>query len=122
MLTDVTESLSPDDILERNPAATVVVGADGRITYWNRAATELLGYSSEEALGQDWEELAVPTEQAELRKELVKQIAQGGASCFIADRRKKDATTVSVSIMMDSGTGDDAGSVYLTLRSADSAV
>ena len=110
------------DVLEHHPAATVVVGADGRITTWNRAATDLFGYDADEAVGKDYESLLVPDDQAELRRELVKQIAEGGSACYTADRKHRDGHLVAVSAVMDAGTDDTAGTVYLTFRKANRMV
>lgn len=115
---------SPDtfDILDRSSAATIVVGADGRVVVWNRAATDLLGYESDEAIGQDYETLVVPADQTELRKKLVRQIVGGESACFVAGRRHKDGHVVSLSIVMDSGNGSDAGVIFLSLRDASRTV
>jgi len=107
-----------EEVLDRNPAAAIVVGADGRIVFWNRAATELLGYESDEAIGHDYETLLVPPDQTEQRKKLVMQIANGESACFVAARLHKDGEIVSLSIVMDSGSGADAGVLYLSLRDA----
>jgi PAS domain S-box-containing protein len=106
------------EIIDVHPAALIVVGADGRIATWNRTAAELLGYESEEAIGQDYESLLVPTDQADLRKRLVKQIANGESACFVAGRRHKDGTIIPVAVVMDAGNGEASGTLYLSLRLA----
>lgn len=41
-----------EGILEANPLATIYADKEGLIQYWNSAATEMLGYTAEQALGQ----------------------------------------------------------------------
>ena len=47
-------------IIEIAHSAFVTLDADGRVVEWNRRATELFGYSREEALGSELAELIVP--------------------------------------------------------------
>jgi diguanylate cyclase (GGDEF)-like protein/PAS domain S-box-containing protein len=39
----------------------IIVNQDSSITYWNRAAEDMFGYTPEEALGRSWYELLTPT-------------------------------------------------------------
>ena len=39
-------------IVDQAPVAIIYLGRDGKIIVWNREASKLLGYSSEDAVGQ----------------------------------------------------------------------
>ncbi len=49
-------------IAELAKDAILTIDAEGRISYWNRAATEIFGYTAEEALGKDMHALLAPRE------------------------------------------------------------
>ena len=98
------------------PAATIAVGADGRIIAWNGAATHLLGYESDEAIGRGFEELLGLADD-ERWAEIVRQSA-GGPGCFMGARRHRSGAPVNVSVTVDPGLGDDAGTSWYTMRDA----
>ncbi|HEX2232861.1 MAG TPA: EAL domain-containing protein [Thermoleophilaceae bacterium] len=52
----------------------VVIAADGRVSLVNRRACEVLGYSEEELLGQDWFELVVPDADRESTRSVFKRL------------------------------------------------
>jgi len=59
--------------------AVVGYSLDNKITYWNRAAEQLYGFTAEEALGRISYELLKPTyPHARDREEIVKQINEAG--------------------------------------------
>ncbi|NOZ84436.1 MAG: PAS domain S-box protein [Epsilonproteobacteria bacterium] len=39
-------------IIDQAPIAVIYLGRNGKIIVWNKKASELLGYSSEDAIGQ----------------------------------------------------------------------
>lgn len=110
--------MDTSELLDRHPAATVVVDPEGNIQAWNRAATELFGFSPEEALGKNFEELLVPRDNVEMRRELVEQAAREGAACYTADRMHKNGSLLPVSVVMDAGFNGSQGTQYLTFRPA----
>jgi diguanylate cyclase (GGDEF)-like protein/PAS domain S-box-containing protein len=48
------------EVVEGSPQALVCIDAGGRVLVWNRRATEIFGWSSQEALGGHLSELIVP--------------------------------------------------------------
>ncbi len=110
--------MDTSELLDRHPAATVVVGGDGRIVIWNRAATDLFGFTADEAIGRNFEELLVPPDSVDMRHELVDETARQGSACFTADRKHKNGSLVAVSAVMDAGSNGTQGLQYLTFRPA----
>jgi len=62
-------------ILEIADNAFVSLDADGRVLEWNRHATELFGFSREEALGADMAELIIPERYRERHREGLRRAA-----------------------------------------------
>ena len=57
----------PSRFWEEAPDAAIAEGTDGRISYWNRAAEVIFGYSAAEAVGHTINELLVPRSSPRLR-------------------------------------------------------
>lgn len=51
-------------LLETIPCSVFIVGADGRIVYWNRSAEELTGYTAAEMIGETCERLRISESDA----------------------------------------------------------
>ena len=57
-------------LIDASPLAIVEVDLDGLVTFWNRAAEQLYGWTSEEVRGQELSFVPDPTERDELRARL----------------------------------------------------
>ena len=83
--------------IESSPAAVVEVDLEDRVLSWNPAAQQLFGWTKEEAVGR-----VVPfvgPEHAEEFKQLVDEVRAGIVySGYETVRRRKDGTTVDVSV------------------------
>ena len=101
-----------------HPAATIVVGPDGSITFWNDSAQRLLGYSRDEALGQDFESLLVPSARRDERLDVLDQAMDAGSACLATERNHKNGDAIPVSVTVDfvSGDGQANGTQYVTMR------
>lgn len=56
----------------------IVMGADGTVTFWNKAAEQIFGYTKEEAIGRDLHRLiASPEDQAVFKERFHKFLATG---------------------------------------------
>ena len=74
------------NVLESGSVGTVLVGLDGRITYANRAFCEMLGYSPEEAVGLQAEDLVHSDFVSEARRQLQALVA-GEIDGYRAERQ-----------------------------------
>src|ERR1051326_4782191 len=77
-------------VLESLSEAVVLVGADQRIFYANRMATEITGYPPEELLGQSGYELLLPEGRAPQRDCSATHPALGRTECFEVEIKRKD--------------------------------
>jgi PAS domain S-box-containing protein len=93
---------SDDAIIGKTP--------DGVITTWNRAAERMYGYAAEEIVGQSIAVLC-PTDRAGEISEILDKIARGERVVhFETVRRRKDGTTLPVSVTV-SPVYDDQGAL-----------
>jgi len=87
-----------EQVLEQIGEAVIVKDLDAVVTYWNREAASLYGFSPQEAVGQSLRNLhAADLSDAEYQK-LLERVRSGAASSSVANRRKKSGETVRVSI------------------------
>ncbi|HEY2804466.1 MAG TPA: LuxR C-terminal-related transcriptional regulator [Gemmatimonadales bacterium] len=117
-MTEAWQHPNESDLLDRHPAATIVVSPEGKILAWNRAATDLFGFETDEAVGQDFDALLVPPTDTDNRHELIGQAQQGGSACYTADRKHKSGSLIAVSAVMDIGAEEAPGALFLTFRPA----
>lgn len=66
-------------VLEKVDQAVIVTAADGRVTFWNRAAEKLYGWTAEEALGAQIVELT-PAEPVRAEASAIMERLAGGES------------------------------------------
>ena len=81
--TDISERIQRETAFVRLAAIVessedAIIGSDGggAITSWNRGATQLYGYTADEALGQQATLLAAPEQQAAMR-EMLQHVLEG---------------------------------------------
>jgi len=88
-------------LFQNNPVAVVTIDNDASVTSWNPAAEELFGYTQEEAIGRNVDELVAS--QPELHTEAV-EFSQAGldvdseAFQVLAKRTRKDGSLVDVEL------------------------
>src|SRR5690242_19588037 len=83
-------------LLEDSRDALLAVGLDGRILFWSRGATELLGFSEEEALGFPHEALLVPSEGRSAARRALETTVASGSLKLQSSRRRKDGSLVEL--------------------------
>jgi PAS domain S-box-containing protein len=89
-----------ESLVEVSPAAVVVMDADERVTGWNPAATELFGYSSEEATGRAIDDLVLTEELRREGRDVTSEALEKGRAHRITRRARKDGTLVDVEMML----------------------
>ncbi len=102
---------SAQAIIEIARSAFVTLDADGRVLEWNSRATELFGYSREDALGSELAELIVPARYRERHRAGLRQARSGGGSdpprlTVEALHRDGSELPVEVSITVDRDGGE----------------
>jgi two-component system cell cycle sensor histidine kinase/response regulator CckA len=86
-------------LFESAPEAIVFLKTDERIIQVNREFTRLFGYTQEEAVGREINELIVPATHREEGLTLTRRVAQGSIISAESVRRRKDGSLVDVSIL-----------------------
>ncbi|WP_263418046.1 PAS domain S-box protein [Terriglobus albidus] len=85
-------------IVESSDAAIMGASLDGTVISWNRAATQMFGYTAEEAIGNSVLSLAWPGEEQRMR-ELLSAVRQGEQIRGLETSRKhKDGKRVHISL------------------------
>jgi PAS domain S-box-containing protein len=105
-----------ESLLEISPTAIITLGLDKRVTSWNLAAEELFGYTAEEALGCDLEDLVA--NQEDLRAEYVAyfdELKRGQRFHAVTRRSRKDGTLVDVDLFAVPVTAEDELTGYLVI-------
>ncbi|HEY8235241.1 MAG TPA: PAS domain S-box protein, partial [Gaiellaceae bacterium] len=89
-----------ESLVEINPTAIVTVDRDGNVTSWNLAAEELFGYSRDEAIGRNLDDLVVG--QGDLRREAVRydQVLRAGRFHTVTQRARRDGTLADVELIV----------------------
>jgi diguanylate cyclase (GGDEF)-like protein/PAS domain S-box-containing protein len=100
---DVTERKQAEEklrfqarLLDAVGEAVIALDMEGRILYWNRAAEEMYGWSSEEAMGRRLREMVIPENLRGRAEDIAAQLREGRnwTGEFVVHRR--DGTTFSV--------------------------
>jgi PAS domain S-box-containing protein len=89
-----------ESLLESSPSAIVTLGLDARVRSWNPAAERLFGYTRDEALGRNVDDLVAARD--DLRREAEEMNREGmgrGHSHLVTRRTRKDGSLVDVDIV-----------------------
>ncbi len=98
-------------VLDTVGQAVIVTDVDSRIRYWNQFAKTLYGWSAEEALGRNVQELLVPAEiSGQQAAEIVEQLLQGKAWSGEFRVRRRDGT-IFPAMVTDTPIFDQAGTL-----------
>jgi PAS domain S-box-containing protein len=89
-----------ESLVEINPTAVVTVDRDGNVTSWNLAAEELFGYSRDEAIGRNLDDLVVG--RGDLRREAVsyEEVLRAGRFHTVTKRARRDGTLADVELIV----------------------
>jgi diguanylate cyclase (GGDEF)-like protein/PAS domain S-box-containing protein len=83
-------------LLEAVGQSVIATDLEGKVLYWNRAAEEIYGWSSEEALGRSLRDLTVSEESLEKAEEVESVLRAGRAWSGETLLRRKDGSYVPV--------------------------
>ena len=85
-------------VLEQSGEAVIVKDLNGVVTYWNREAVCLYGFSAKEAIGQSLRKLhAAELSEVEYQR-LLERVRTGRPTSTTAERRKKNGETIRVAL------------------------
>jgi len=88
-----------DKLFESAPEGMVLVDNDGTIRNINAEFTRMFGYSKEEAIGTNVDELIAQEDEMDEAQKILQLVGMGAREKFEAIRYRKDGTPVTVSII-----------------------
>ena len=87
-------------LVEISPAAVIVMDRDEVVTEWNPAAADLFGYSRQEALGRNIDDLVFGDGPREEGRETTHEAMATGRAQRLTQRMRKDGTPLDVELML----------------------
>jgi PAS domain S-box-containing protein len=103
-------------VLDLAADALVATAVDGRVQFWNRGATELFGYTRDEAIGRIFVELTVPGNRLEEEQTLLAAAERGGSATAETVRHRKDGSLLYINVTLRA-LRDDRGALEGFVRS-----
>jgi protein-histidine pros-kinase len=103
MSDDGTEGRHPsfaEALVQESPDALIALAPDGTVLSWNEGARSMFGYTAEETIGRQLDDIVIPSElRAEARSAFADALSRGRA-LFETKRTRKDGTQVDVDVSM----------------------
>lgn len=87
-------------LVDETADALIATSPDGRVEFWNRGATDIFGYSGEEATGRLLAELTVPADRLEEEQTLVREAQEKGSATLETVRHRKDGSLLYLNVTM----------------------
>jgi PAS domain S-box-containing protein len=90
-----------ESLFEASPTAIVTVGLDGTVTSWNPAAEQLFGYTRDEAIGRELDELVAAREDLMLEARGYSALTAAGKvpAPAVTQRMRNDGSLVDVALV-----------------------
>jgi len=95
-------------LLDQVRSAVIATDLSGAITYWNRYAEEMYGWSADEVIGQPIVAVTVPEDQASKAGDIMQSIAETGSWNGEFTVRRRDGSTFP-SLVANSTITDESG-------------
>ena len=89
-----------ESLLEISPTAIITVGLDDKVTSWNPAAEKLFGYTREEAVGRDIDDLIAASDDLRAEAREVNRRGSQQEYQLITRRTRKDGSLVDVQLLV----------------------
>ncbi len=80
--------------------ALLALSLDGRVLLWSRGATLVFGYTSDEALGRQLEDLIVPDDSRADAQRALARVVEHGSIRYETIRRAKDGSPIHMDVSM----------------------
>jgi PAS domain S-box-containing protein len=103
-------------LLDESPDAVIATTPAGEVLYWSKAAEDVFGYASAEAVGRNIYEIIVPADRLEEERNVLREAMETGFSTYECMRFRKDGSPVFVDVSCKA-VRDGAGDVQFLLCS-----
>src|SRR6266542_2652567 len=101
------------ELLDNSPDAIIALTPTAEVIFWSQAATEMFGYSSEEAIGRMLADLVLPAEIVEKEADLLGRVLQTGSSSYESIRKRRDGLVINVEVSTKAVRDDQGELKYL---------
>ncbi|HVW23801.1 MAG TPA: PAS domain S-box protein [Polyangiaceae bacterium] len=126
LIKDITERHAAEQarallasVVQSSRDAVLTQLVDGTLTSWNEAAERLFEYSSAEVLGSS-ATVIVPSDRLEEHFDLIRRVSEGNpAEVVETERRRKDGSTVAVSLSLAPVHDSEGGIVAIAQTARD---
>src|SRR5690349_5179699 len=88
----------PELLVDESPDALLALSPAGKVSFWNRRAEAMFGYSMQEAMGRPLDELIVRDGDREAARRVLDDARRSGSTALEAVRRKKDGSLINVDV------------------------
>ena len=85
-------------VLNGTPDAMIAATLEGTVLYWNPAAQDIFGYTSDEALGRTLNELVVPPDRIQEERRIIDEALAADLATYESIRRRKDGSLIYVDV------------------------
>ena len=106
-------------LVEESSEALLAVSADGVIVSWNRAAERIFGYSRQLAVGQRYDELAVPLDRVSETRAAFADALRTGFTVLETVRRCADGERITVDVSMRAVRDSAGGLRFVAVNETD---
>lgn len=108
-------------IMENTQDAIVMIDDAGRVTFWNKRASDMFGYSRQEAMGQEVHDMVAAPEDLDMIRGQIAAFARTGEGPVIGKTlglkaRRKDGTTLEVELSVSAVHDQDRWAAIATVR------
>ena len=104
-----------ESLVEINPTAIVTVDRDGSVTSWNQAAEDLFGYSRQEAIGRELDDLVAGREDLRGGGVSYEEIIRAGRFHAVTQRARRDGSLADVELTVVPVTEEGEGTGCLVI-------
>ena len=103
-------------LVDETADALIATTPDGRVQFWNRGATNIFGYTSEEATGRLLTELTIPSDRVTEEQALVQEAQAHSIASAETVRHRKDGSLLYLNITLRA-LHDQSGALDCYVRS-----
>lgn len=85
-------------LADESPDAAIIMTPEGKVLYWNKGAESIFGYTRDEAVDRNIEELVVPQNRHDEERQVLRDTLSTGYVSLESLRRKRDGSLIYVSV------------------------
>jgi PAS domain S-box-containing protein len=87
-------------LVHESPDALIALALDGTVLSWNEGARSMFGYTAEETIGRQLEDLVIPSDRRDEARSAFAETLSTGRTLFETTRTRKDGSRIDVEVSM----------------------